>query len=216
MPRDILANKNIRCVNFHGSLLPQYPGHGDVIPSWVIFNGESAHGGTWHIIREVIDMGAIICQRSFDVAKTDTAIGLMMRVIKVGIELFSEHWQSFWIQSQQTGVRDGSFTHTYRRRDLPNNGVFDTAWDFYSAERFLRSMDTRPLNFLPGPKLTYEGRYFSIESYRVCRDLIKELPGFQMLPKERNQRFFALFASPEGSIELELKLEPNANFFSAS
>lgn len=172
-PTQICQIDNIKIVNFHNSLLPCYPGHGRVIPSWIIFNGESRHGVTWHLVSADIDAGNILCQKAFDISEGDTAMKVMMRCISLGIELFSQHWREF-INPQYEGNPQGK-THDriYGSRDIPNHGHINVPWDFMTMSRFLRSMDYGLFKLLPPPKIDLDGSLYAVKSYRIIK---KETP----------------------------------------
>jgi len=202
-PRAVLEKSCLRVINFHGSLLPYYRGHGDVIPSWIIFNGERTHGVTWHLVAERPDCGDIVCQATVNVTESDTALTLMMRVVQAGTRLFEEHWREFLSPTLTATSQRDPVGHALRRTDLPGNGWLDLNWDFPTADRFLRSMDSGPLHYLPLPKLAAAGRSFQIVSYRAeVRHNGK--PGLSLAPSSQAWRQRARLGYPDGSIELEL------------
>lgn len=166
-PEDICQKENLRIINFHGSLLPRYPGHGKVIPAWVVFNGESRHGVTWHLVNAGIDAGDILYQADFAISEIDTALKVMMRVISLGTGLFSKYWQKF-IAPQCEGTSHGHIhDRVYRGRDIPNDGHVDISWDFPTMSRFLRSMDYGLFKLLPSPTIELNGRQYIVKNYRI-------------------------------------------------
>jgi methionyl-tRNA formyltransferase len=197
----ICSKPNLRIANFHGSLLPKYRGHGDVLASWAIFNRETMHGGTWHSVSPLLDCGKILCQRELPVEANDTAIRLMMRVVKSGVGMFASHWTEFWDQCGLVEPSPEINEQIYRRRDFPNGGCFDQNWDFETAERFLRSMDTRPLNYLPLPTIIVNGNSFTISSYRTSQSFEKLNPGLELLD---DGPLRARHVSKHGVIDLDL------------
>jgi len=207
-PQRICRKENLRIVNFHNSLLPRYPGHGRVVPSWVIFNGESRHGVTWHLVSANIDAGDILCQADFELSENDTAQKVMMRCISLGIELFSLHWQKF-ISPQYRGSPQGQ-THEriYGKNDIPNQGQIDLSWDFPTASRFLRSMDYGLFKLLPPPKVNMGNKRYVLKRYQITK---KENPitknELRITQTTEGKASEATILYPEGSIKLTITEE---------
>jgi methionyl-tRNA formyltransferase len=166
-PSEICHKDNLSIINFHGSLLPRYPGHGKVIPAWVIFNGESRHGVTWHLVNADIDSGNILCQADFPVSETDRALNIMMRVISLGTDLFSRHWDKFIAAQCEGNTQTHTQDHIYSGRDLPNDGHIDISWNFLTMSRFLRSMDYGTFKLVPPPKINLDGTPYVVTGYRI-------------------------------------------------
>jgi len=190
-PANIVRKETLRIVNFHNAVLPSYPGHGQSIPRWIVYNGETQHGVTWHLVNEGIDSGNILCNKTFAVLDTDTALSVMMRSIKVGIDLFEQWWERFLdfrfrgipqADNTQPIYRSPMQNRLYRKKDLPNNGQLDPGWDFDQSIRFLRSMDYSRLQVVAPPRIAFEHQICSIKKYRVE----KRLPGAEESAKKEN------------------------------
>lgn len=190
-PSNIVRKENLRIVNFHNAVLPSYPGHGQSIPRWIVYNRETQHGVTWHLVNESIDSGNILCNKTFAVLDTDTALSVMMRSIKVGIDLFEQWWERFLdfrfrgipqADNTQRIYRSPMQSRLYRKKDLPNNGQLDPGWDFDQSIRFLRSMDYSRLQVVVAPKIAFRHEMCSIKKYRVE----KRLPSAEESGKKEN------------------------------
>ena len=170
-PTDIIKKKHLRIVNFHNALLPVYPGHGRRIPTWVIFNGESRHGVTWHLVSQGIDAGNILCQSDFPVAVYDTALSIMMRSMKLGVNLFRKYWKDFMDYQFLGRAQETLGGKVYHQRDLPHNGYFNFAWDFFTAWRFFRAMDSGPFqDIIPKAKVIIGNKPYRLRSYKVKQE----------------------------------------------
>jgi hypothetical protein len=175
-PERVVRRDDLRIVNFHNALLPSYPGHGLIIPCWVLFNGETRHGVTWHLVDTGIDTGPVLCSDVFDVSSSDTAFSLMRRCVERGVSLFERHWESF-LDFDAPGVARSNrgqdvYTHPLRHRlhkkaDLPGGGVLNPAWDFEECSRFLRSLDYSPFALIPPPRIVFGDQAHIIEKYRI-------------------------------------------------
>jgi len=167
-PPIILKKGNLRIINFHNALLPSYRGHGRIIPTWAILNGELQHGVTWHLVNTVgIDNGDILCQEEFVISGTDTALKVMMRAVSLGTDIFCRYWKEF-ISPHCVGRPQGPGQgRIYRSNDIPNDGWIDTSWDFEYIGRFLRSMDYGPFNLLPSPKVNVNCKNYLVRRYEI-------------------------------------------------
>ena len=75
-------------VNFHDGPLPRHAGLN--APVWAILGGEAEHGIAWHRITGGVDEGAILVQRRFAIAATDTALTLNTRCFEAALDSFPE------------------------------------------------------------------------------------------------------------------------------
>lgn len=166
-PATILEKPNLKIINFHNSLLPSYRGHGQIIPTWVIYKGETRHGVTWHLIDRRLDGGNILAQAEFTICRDDTALSVMIRSVSLGTDLFAEHCQRFLAVNCSGQPQTTNSAHIYRLSDLPNNGLLDIAWPFDEACRFLRSMDYGHFKILPHPEVEIGGTLFRILKYTI-------------------------------------------------
>jgi len=75
-------------INVHFSLLPKYRGAAPV--NWAIVNGETETGVTTMEMDAGLDTGAILLQKATAIDDTETAVGLMTRLSRIGADLLSE------------------------------------------------------------------------------------------------------------------------------
>jgi len=75
-------------INVHFSLLPKYRGAAPV--NWAIVNGETETGVTTMAMDAGLDTGAILLQKATAIDDTETAVGLMTRLSRLGADLLSE------------------------------------------------------------------------------------------------------------------------------
>jgi len=75
-------------INVHFSLLPKYRGAAPV--NWAIVNGETETGVTTMAMDAGLDTGAILLQKATAIDDTETAVGLMTRLSRIGADLLSE------------------------------------------------------------------------------------------------------------------------------
>lgn len=75
-------------VNFHDGPLPRHAGLN--APVWAILQGEAEHGIAWHRIEGGVDEGAILVDRRFPIAPTDTALTLNTRCFEAALDSFGD------------------------------------------------------------------------------------------------------------------------------
>jgi methionyl-tRNA formyltransferase len=75
-------------VNLHGSLLPQYRGAAPI--HWAVINGEKQTGVTTFKLKQEIDTGEILLQKSFSIGDEETTGEVHDRMKIIGAELLME------------------------------------------------------------------------------------------------------------------------------
>ena len=163
---------NIKIINFHYGLLPDYRGMN--IPSWIIYNEEVFSGVTWHYVNEKIDDGRIIAQRKFDIDKWDTAFLITKRVMIYGGELFKEFIEDFLNGPQIGYINDfNKCEHRYCRNDVPNNGVISEKDSGSVISKCLRAYDYGLYEYIPKLKFKKRENLYTVLKYRIykCNEL---------------------------------------------
>ncbi len=164
-------------INFHNGPLPRYGGVN--VCSWAIINGETQHGVTWHYIDEGIDTGAIVAQRCFELAPTETAVSLIMKCISTGTALFRE-WLPRLVDGTLTSeVQDASRASYFSLKDVPNGGSISFEWTYPEFDRFIRGLSFHPIaNTFVYPKSSYRGRPFYVQGVeRLTEPAVHSNPG---------------------------------------
>lgn len=162
-PKAVCEKENLTIINMHIALLPNYRG---MNPStWAIYNEEKYAGVTWHTVSSKIDNGGIIVQREVEIEPDDSAMKLMLKCFRHGVQLFDENIDSFVSGTFTTHVPANPDTRLYLSKDLPNHGYFDFEWGFDKAYAFLRSMDYSGANLMRLPRVVLEGNTYEIYKY---------------------------------------------------
>lgn len=77
-------------LNLHGSMLPKYRGRVPV--NWAVINGETETGATLHYMVEKPDAGNIVDQQKVDIAYTDTAHDVFVKVADAAVTVTQRSW----------------------------------------------------------------------------------------------------------------------------
>lgn len=212
-PDHIVRRGHLRIVNFHNALLPSYPGHGQSIPQWIVYNGETRHGVTWHLVNERIDAGHVLCSETFPVSGNDTALSVMMRSMRLGIALFEQYWEQFfdwrYYGMPQCDCTDRIYrspqqNRLHKKSDIPNNGVLDPSWDFDHCLRFLRSMDYSRVQLIAPPRIAIDEGVYSIRTHRVEEGGVKAKEERDVERGSKTERIYRL-QYDRGTITLYLE-----------
>lgn len=154
-------------INFHNGPLPRYAGLN--APSWAIFNGESCHGVTWHVVDGGVDTGDILTQRQFAIPPATTARQLMMTAIDQGIDLCEELVAKLAQGNLEPTRQDLSQRTFYQSSDVPGEARIDLTSSYDYLNRLVRALNFNPLESpLPLPGLTWRGRPFFIDSIALA------------------------------------------------
>lgn len=119
--QEILDIPSFVTINFHNAVPGCY--HGLNIPSWVIMNGETAHGSMWHLVEQGIDTGDVLKYETFPVTSSDTAATLMVKCIRKGIDMFPAVIDQLFSR-QLTRLPQQPGASYYGKKDYPENGGY--------------------------------------------------------------------------------------------
>ncbi len=173
LKEEIINIPPLGVINFHNGPLPKYAGLN--VCSWAIVNGETEHGITWHYVDCGVDSGNIITQRRFPIGEHETALQLIMKCIKYGIDTFKEVLPIVTDQ-RLTGTPQNKAERTiYKKKDTPNNGVVSYRWESGKIYNFIRGLNFDPLeNMLIRPSSTINNRNFYIDQIRRAEKIPAE------------------------------------------
>jgi len=117
VPASVLGSVRQIAVNYHDGPLPRYAGV--FATSWAIYNGESAHGITWHVLEAGVDTGDILLQRRFPIDPADTAETLNRKCYIHGVRAFNELAAQLASGTCPRTRQDPSLRTYYGFRDWP-------------------------------------------------------------------------------------------------
>ena len=162
-PEQVLAKRNLLVVNYHGALLPKYPGRN--AEAWAICNCETEGGITWHKVVKDVDAGEILIQKAIPISDTTTSFSLLREYAKIAQQGFAEIVDGLLsggcCTMKQVGER-GKIMYSWMK---PNNGLLDLSWSGKKISAFLRAFDYGPLKVLGNPQVSIDGRLYDIDGY---------------------------------------------------
>ena len=162
-PKEVLEKENLTVINYHGALLPKFPGRN--AEAWAIFEQESCGGITWHRVIADVDAGDVLVQKSIPLTAKMTSFLLLREYAKLAQVGFKEIVDGVLAGTlsgtKQTGPRD-KIRYSWMK---PNDGFFSMNWSLDKMSAFLRSMDYGPLQTLGDAQISIGGVDMRIVSY---------------------------------------------------
>lgn len=165
-PSEVINKKNIDIINYHNSLLPEYPGMN--VEAWQIYNMERNSGVTWHYVIEKIDKGDILSQEKILLTNKSTSITLLKQQSNLAFSLFESFFTNLIsknIVPFKQKVTD--LEKLYYIKDIPNNGFLDISWAEEKMNAFLRAMDYGNMYTLGLPKINIKGDTYTFKKYII-------------------------------------------------
>ncbi len=154
IPKRILDIPSVGAFNLHGSLLPRFRGRSPV--NWVLVEGETKTGLTLHYMEEKPDAGDIVAQRAVDIADSDTAHTLFLKMIDAARPLIRDILPSLDARTFTAVSQSGLGSSSYYGGRRPEDGLIAWEKDARSIYNLIRAV-THPypgaFTYLDGKKL---------------------------------------------------------------
>jgi methionyl-tRNA formyltransferase len=150
--REILDIPSHGALNLHGSYLPHYRGRVPV--NWAVINGETETGATLHYMVEKQDAGDIVDQEKVNIAFTDTALDVFVKVTDAAELLIAYRWLLRDGKAQRVPMELAKGSYFSGRK--PADGLIDWRKDAVGIYNLIRGV-THPypgaFTFLDGKKV---------------------------------------------------------------
>ena len=136
-----LKSRNVSvAINYHDSLLPKYAGVNST--TWAIYQNEAKHGVSWHFISSGIDEGAIVKQASVEIAPTETAFSLNLKIFEIAVRTFDSLLNDFENHALEIIDQDISQKTYFGREYIPENyGIVNFQDPYEKIDRLVRSLN---------------------------------------------------------------------------
>ena len=164
-PASVVERENITIINFHNALLPDYPGRN--APSWVIYQGETQTGITWHYVTAGVDEGSIIVQKTCEIGPDMKAYELTERLMERACEGFYECVAA--VRARSVQARPLEFLpgrRMYRSTEIPGEGFLNLEEEPEKIYRLLRSVDYGKSEIFPPLQTRGDGARAEVLRYR--------------------------------------------------
>ncbi|MDE7231905.1 MAG: hypothetical protein K2N37_02355, partial [Lachnospiraceae bacterium] len=191
-PASVVERENITIINFHNALLPDYPGRN--APSWVIYQGETQTGITWHYVTAGVDEGSIIIQKTCEIAPDMKAYELTERLMDLACEGFYECFAAVLARSVRARPQEFSpDRRMYRSTQVPGDGFLDLEKEPEELYRLLRSVDYGKSDIFSPLQMMVDGARAEVLRYR------------KISPEKRKDEENMLYLSLAGGDLLKIK-----------
>lgn len=185
IPSDIIILPKIGSFNLHPGKLPEYSGLNPI--SWSILNGEKNHYVTLHWITKKIDSGPIAYEKKFIIRNSDTAIIIVQKSVKNGLNLLNKLIQQSYKNSKRIPARNqNAYKRIYHSKEIPNNGFINWNLKADKISNFIRAFDYKPYkSFWLEPKIRYKNKIFNIIKVKISKSKSTVIPGSILISKNK-------------------------------
>lgn len=173
---EILSEKILKipknfAINVHASLLPKYRGAAPI--NWAIINGETKTGITIIKMDEGLDTGAIILQRSVNIAEDDNAETLEAKLTQLGRGLLLEALENLAENHFSLTPQDESKGASPAPKFKKEDGIINWSKSASSIRNLIKGLCGWPNAFT-----FYRGKQLKIFKAKIiCSDLRTYSPG---------------------------------------
>ena len=172
--KEILALVKNDCLNFHGSLLPDYSGPHAI--NWQILRGETKSGVTLHELTNKFDAGKIVFQNSFTIEKNDDANDVLKKGIKTSCELLKILSKQIKLKKELNYIAQIPTNQHFKcKKRNHEDGLITSCMSIDEIRNLSRALvNPWPGVFFHkknGKKISYD----RILSYKECYEIWKEL-----------------------------------------
>lgn len=188
-PAEVVEKPNLTIINYHGALLPKYPGRN--AEAWAIYNGESECGITWHVVTADVDAGEIITQVRVPITSKTTSFTLLREYGRAAQNSFVEFLPALLDGTITTQKQTGERGMLMLSKMRPNENVLDTGWDAERISRFLRVLDYGPLETMGRPICDGHTvlKYHIMEELNDCETIEHNEGNSEIIIRKRNCTF---------------------------
>lgn len=180
----VLSAPRIGSFNIHPGPLPHYAGLNTV--SWAIYRGERRHGVTLHKMVPGIDAGPIAYQSLFPIEENETALSLMSKCVKLGLDLILELLHQAATQPQEIPCISQDLTQReYFGRNIPYSGRVSWSCQAREIVNFVRACDYGPFPSPWGhPSTTLADQKITLLKASVTNERCSRTPGIIGQPQD--------------------------------
>jgi len=126
------------CVNFHGSLLPNYAGAHAL--NWQIINGETKSGMTIHQLSKEVDGGKIIMQHEFEILKNDDVNDVLHKLISSSCILLKDFMDKFKDNNLSFITQERTGNEFICRKRTPEDGLLTSKMSPHQVYNMCRGL----------------------------------------------------------------------------
>lgn len=163
IPAMIIEYPKYKCLNVHGSLLPDL--RGAVPAQMAILRGLKTTGVSIPVMTPGLDDGDIVASRSADILADDTAIKLRLRLADIGIELLEEVLPKWFSGDIKALPQDETKATVTWQTDIAKEKAQITATTTAeTAERMIRGFNPWPIAWI---ETTLQGKPKRVKIYQA-------------------------------------------------
>lgn len=182
IPASIIDYPKYKCLNVHGSLLPDL--RGAVPAQMAILKGYTQTGVSIPVMTPGLDDGAVVASKQEDIKPEDTAYSLRMRLADVGIDLLNEVLP-LWFDGKIEAVEQNhdKATSTWQSDIAKEKAQITKDTDVNLAERMIRAFNPWPIAWV---EASINGKPKRIKLFKavIDTDISGDVGGFVKINKQ--------------------------------
>jgi methionyl-tRNA formyltransferase len=169
LPKVIIDNPPMQCLNVHPSLLPKYRGAAPI--NWTIIRGETKTGVTIMLMDEGMDSGDILLQEKTQLGATETYGELHDRLAQLGATLLIKTIEQVVAGTAQRQLQDVSGV-TFAPRLKKETGKISWQDSAFDIVNLIRGLSPSPAAYTH-----LEGQVLKIFFAEANQNKVSEAPG---------------------------------------
>jgi methionyl-tRNA formyltransferase len=169
LPKVIIDNPPLQCLNIHPSLLPKYRGAAPI--NWPIIRGETKTGITIMLMDEGMDSGDILTQQETDIGVAETYGELHDRLASAGAILLIKTIEQVVAGTAQRKLQDASGA-TFAPHLKKETGKINWQDNVFNIVNLIRGLSPSPAAYTH-----LEGQVLKIFSADANQNKVSEAPG---------------------------------------
>lgn len=177
LPREIIEQPPLGCINLHPSLLPKYRGAAPM--NWALIRGETVTGLSIIKMAEKVDAGDILLQKETAIEHDETFGPLHDRLAREGAELLLEAVRGI-LEGRIAGTPQDDSQATFAPRLKKEDTRIDWKRDVLDIVNLIRGLSPVPAAFS-----ILEGRQIKIFSASAEEGPVSEAPGTILPPADK-------------------------------
>lgn len=182
IPESIIEYPKYKCLNVHGSLLPDL--RGAVPTTTAILKGYTRTGVSIPIMSKGLDDGDIVASKELDILPTDTTYTLRMRLADIAVPLLEDTLPKWFRGEIEPIPQDHSkATYTYEKDIAKDNAKIDKDTNVELAERMIRAYIPWPVAWVE-VKMNDKIKRVKIFEAEIVKGIILDTGGFRKYDKK--------------------------------
>lgn len=205
IPASIIDYPKYKCLNVHGSLLPDL--RGAVPAQMAILKGYTQTGVSIPVMTQGLDDGAVVASQAADIFAEDNAYSLRMRLADIGVSLLNEVLPKWFAGEIKAVAQDhAKATSTWQSDIAKEKAQININTDVILAERMIRAFNPWPIAWV---EAVVQGKNKRVKIYEAKLDRRNDIEGIEGSFIKQNKKLYLVLKN--GALEIvQVQMEGKA------